>query len=203
MKLSTMFTILSVASLAFAKADVNVGGNDVASDLRGGKGTRQLKKKKKNKFETKAIDVRLQKGASTSLVKYGPIEVFVQCDGDALVFLAEVRNDSSDTMGVFGESYTGVFSASVGAFDEDTSKDLLKVPFGYAKGVGNMDGMAAIGTSTGYYVSLDGETAIGLVDPFGGLPAYGEDVVCVFMGVFTMFKKQAPKVVLYEKGIVF
>jgi hypothetical protein len=79
--------------------------------------------------------------------------------------------------------------------------------------------MAAIGTSTGYYVSLDGETAIGLVDrkdgvrpdlvdilpdlvdiglvdaSKDGLPEYGEDIDCVFMGVFTMFKNKAPKFV--------
>jgi hypothetical protein len=96
MKLSTLFTILSVTSLSIAKAGVNVGRNDEASGLRGGKGTRQLKKKKKNEFEIKAIDVCLTAGLSTSLVKYGPIKVIVECTPNALVFSVEVRNDSSD-----------------------------------------------------------------------------------------------------------
>jgi hypothetical protein len=177
MKLATMFTLLSVTILAIARAE---------------NGTRQLlkkKKKKKNKFKTKAIDVRLQVGASTSLLKHGPIELFVQCVVPThITIFVVVRNDSNDEMGVFGENQFGGFSDSVDHLD---FKDF---PFADFYDTGNVNGMASIGTSTGFYLSLDGETAIGLIG--AGLSEYGEDVDCVFMGVFTMFKKKAPKVVL-------
>jgi hypothetical protein len=181
MKLATVFTILSVTILAIAKAE---------------NGTRQLvkKKKKKNKFMTKAVDMRLQTSALTSLLKHGPIELFVECHPALLVFYAKVRNDSSDTMGVFGEVSGGGISFSIDAFDDETYIFAVLANF---VGVGNLNGVAAIGTSTGFYLSLDGETAIGLIDLSGtGLAEYGEDIGCVFMGVFTMFKKKAPKVVL-------
>jgi hypothetical protein len=248
MKLSNVFTVLLVTSLAIAKADVNVGTNDEAGGLRGGQGTRQVRKNKnknknKNKFETKAIDVRLTAGLSTTLFKYGPIKVIVECTADHEVELSiEVKNDSSDVMGVFGQSGEGPLSGSF----PPSAKAVL--PFASFE-EGNLDGLASVGTSTGYYVSLNGETAIGLtssnsvgvtpiavtpiavtpiavtpiavtpiavtpiaVTPIGqpigqltpldpvlssvsGLPEYGEDIDCVFMGVFTMFKNKNPKFV--------
>jgi hypothetical protein len=180
MRLATVFTLLlSVTILAIAKAE---------------NGTRQLvkkKKKKKNKFKTKAIDVRLQVFSSTSLWKHGPIELFVDCLPLFLSFYAVVLNDSSDEMDVFGEITGKSFSFSVDAGVVEY------IPFADFYETGNVNGVAAIGTSTGFYLSLDGETAIGLIDPTGaGLPEYGEDVNCVFMRVFTMFKKKTPKVVL-------
>jgi hypothetical protein len=42
---------------------------------------------------------------------------------------------------------------------------------------------------------------VGLISEEIGLPEYGEDVNRIFMGVFTMFKNKAPKVVLCEEGI--
>jgi hypothetical protein len=72
--------------------------------------------------------------------------------GPGLLFLnAEVRNDSiGDTMGVFGKSFQGGVSASIGVFDEDTSEDVQKIPFTLIDEKRTMDGLAAIGTSTGF-----------------------------------------------------
>jgi hypothetical protein len=61
---------------------------------------------------------------------------------------------------------------------------------------GNQPVNGAIGTSTGFYVSVDGETAIGLTcvkeDEDLDL-VYGADTACVFMGAISMGKNNAWK----------
>jgi hypothetical protein len=80
MKLSTMFTILAVTSLAIAKASANdVGEKHVASLLRDEEGTHQLKKKRKPQFMTMVFDVRLPLETETSLFQHGQMEVVAYC----------------------------------------------------------------------------------------------------------------------------
>jgi hypothetical protein len=204
MKLSNAFTILAVTSLAIAKAAAtDVGEKLVASRLRGEEGTRVLKKKKKKKkkkkavYKTQALDVRLSRGEQISLLTNGPLEVFAICTTDPFFIFVVATNDSTeDSFGVFG------FTAKPGAVNDIVEEGTgnIYMLWEVGPGSGNMPGVGAIGTSTGFYVSLDGETAIGLVaeqDETQGVdyldPVYGEETGCVFMGAITMGKNNAWK----------
>jgi hypothetical protein len=194
MKLSNVFAILAVTSLAIlAKASGNDVGeeHDVARRLRGAEGTRHLKKKKKKKkLTTKVFDVRLPVNKRTVLFKHGPMEVVAQCRPGAVLFLVvDVTNGSTEDLGVFGLEYGQGYSDVIKVGDGPISRTLM-----YVIGTGNHPGNGAISTSTGFYVSVDGETAIAL--SAGGLaldPAYGAEIACVFVGSISMGKHNAWK----------
>jgi hypothetical protein len=59
--------------------------------------------------------------------------------------------------------------------------------------------LGAVGTSTGYYVGIDGDTAIGLQrNDADALCAYGDNVNCVFMGSFRTSFDKPGEVILAE-----
>jgi hypothetical protein len=203
MKLSTAFNIiLSVTTLAIAKASANVSGKNAASRLRGETGsTRHLNPLKKSAkasavettVEEKAFDVRLQEGATYSLFEHGMIEVFVECGTSEVRVTAVVTNDSTeDTMSTFGDSQCeGAFSYSVPPLDS------VELELWDVSSTGNDIDDSAVGTSMGFYVGLDGETTIGLQrDNANALADYGDNVNCVFMGVFHMFFNEPGEVIL-------
>jgi hypothetical protein len=88
------------------------------------------------------------------------------------------------SLGVFGSD---AFNDIIAGGDETTKTLWIVI------GSGNDSGNGAIGTSTGVYVSVDGETAIGLTADGTLDPVYGEEITCVFMGSISMGKNNAWK----------
>jgi hypothetical protein len=172
-----------------------------------------LKKKKKKApqalFKTDFFDVRLPQNTETSLLKHGPMEVFALCVEGEVLITVSVTNDSTEALGVFGvdgddgfddvieteDIYAAVASDSTEGFRALGEDSLWEV-----EGSGNDSGNGAVGTSTGFYVSVDGETAIGMASDKDAVlsTVYGEDVACVFMGVISVFKHAAWKGIVTE-----
>jgi hypothetical protein len=114
------------------------------------------------------------------------MEVFAKCNPGSLFIEVHVLNESTEDLGVFGSSFSVGYKGIIEVGKEDvTLYNLWGVGGALTK---NMPGTGAIGTSTGFYISVDGETAIG----FAGLdPVYGADIACVFMGSISLGKHNA------------
>jgi hypothetical protein len=195
MKLSTAFNILSVTTLAIANASAANAAR--RRGVRGETGTRDLKPKSKvgkkgSGLIEKNFDVRLEAGATYSIFEHGPIEVFVNCNMYGVSISAVVTNDSEENgLGTFGRRFgkKGGFLAFINVLDSYEEKYLWLVS---DSGI-DRSGEVAVSTSTGYYVGLDTDTAIGLhqqesddADKRATLAAYGDNVKCVFVGRFHM-----------------